>query len=178
MACPLPDVRRPAPGRRGAKLGEKPKGGPFHPGGHRLGKIGRANMCEPLVDASLSATSSMGRTAGTGTCRCDAADAGREVAPSGVSTVVPGAQRAPTPIAARMCGTRKSRRGPDLWSGRPTVRRAGFPGGRRMTEKRMPVAERQRETTTMMPVLQPVVVHNRPDTGLGARTRKRADAVR
>jgi len=55
MACPLPDVRRPAPGRRGAKLGEEPKGGPFHPGGHRLGKIGRANTREPLVDASLSA---------------------------------------------------------------------------------------------------------------------------
>jgi hypothetical protein len=38
--------------------------------------------------------------------------------------------------------------------GKPTVRRAQFPGGNRMTEKRMPVAERQRETTTMMPVLQ------------------------
>ena len=32
----------------------KPKGGPFHPGGRRRGKIGRANTREPLVDASLS----------------------------------------------------------------------------------------------------------------------------
>jgi hypothetical protein len=38
MACPHPDVRRPALGRRGAKLGAKPKGGPFHPGGHRRGE--------------------------------------------------------------------------------------------------------------------------------------------
>jgi hypothetical protein len=30
--------------------------------------------------------------------------------------------------------------------GRPTVRRAEFLGGNRMTEKRMPAAERQRET--------------------------------
>jgi hypothetical protein len=35
-----------------------------------------------------------------------------------------------------------------------------------MTEKRMPVAERQRETTTMTPDLQSAVVDNRPDTGL------------
>ena len=67
---------------------------------------------------------------------------------SGMSTVVPGAQRAPTPVAARMCGTWKSRLGPDLWSGRLTVRRAGFLGGRRMTEKQKPAAERRRETTT------------------------------
>ena len=35
-------------------------------------------------------------------------------------------------------------------AGKPTVRRAQLPGGNRMTEKRMPVAERQRETTTEM----------------------------
>ena len=38
MACPLPGVRCPALGRRGAKPGGKPKGGPFHPGGHRRGE--------------------------------------------------------------------------------------------------------------------------------------------
>ena len=37
-----------------------------------------------------------------------------------------------------------------FWSGKPTVRRAQLPGGNRMTEKRMPVAERQRETGTRM----------------------------
>ena len=39
-------------------------------------------------------------------------------------------------------------------AGKPTVRRAQFPGGYGMTEKRMPVAERQRETATDGPVLQ------------------------
>jgi RNA-directed DNA polymerase len=36
-------------------------------------------------------------------------------------------------------------------SGKPTVRRAQLLGGYRMTEKRMPVAERRRETMTMTP---------------------------
>jgi hypothetical protein len=62
-------------------------------------------------------------------------------------------------------------------AGKPTVRRAQLLGGYRMTEKRMPVAERHRETTTML-VLQLVVVDNRPDTGPCARPRERADAVR
>ena len=39
-------------------------------------------------------------------------------------------------------------------AGKPTVRRAQLPGGNRMTEKRMPVAERRREATTRIPVLQ------------------------
>jgi len=33
-------------------------------------------------------------------------------------------------------------------AGKPTVRRAEVLGGNRMTEKRMPVAERQQETGT------------------------------
>ena len=32
--------------------------------------------------------------------------------------------------------------------GKPTVRKAQFPGGNRVTEKRMPAAERQQETGT------------------------------
>jgi hypothetical protein len=32
-------------------------------------------------------------------------------------------------------------------AGKPTVRKAQLPGGNRMTKKRMPAAERQRETT-------------------------------
>jgi hypothetical protein len=35
-----------------------------------------------------------------------------------------------------------------LRAGRPTVRNAQLPGGRRMTKKPTPAAERQRETTT------------------------------
>jgi hypothetical protein len=41
-------------------------------------------------------------------------------------------------------------------AGRPTVRGAELLGGDRMTEKRMPVAERQQETKSGWPVLQPV----------------------
>jgi N-terminal domain of reverse transcriptase len=47
-----------------------------------------------------------------------------------------------------------------------------------MTEKRTPVAERRRETTTGCQSSLLVVVDNRPDTGPGARRRERADAVR
>jgi hypothetical protein len=54
MACPCPGVRRRLLVGGVRSPGFEPKGGPFHPGGHRLGKIGRANACEPLVDASLS----------------------------------------------------------------------------------------------------------------------------
>ena len=63
-------------------------------------------------------------------------------------------------------------------TGKPAARKAQFPGGNLMTEKRMPVAERRRETGTDDCSLRAVVPDNRPDTGPGARTRKRADAVR
>jgi len=124
MACPHLGVRCPAPvgGVRSPRL--KPKDGPFHPGGHRLGKIGRVNTCEPLVDASLSEIPSGGMVGGVqGLAVAKRQAPGREVALVGVSTVVPGAQRAPTPIAARMCGTRKPRRGPAV--GRSADREEG-----------------------------------------------------
>jgi len=91
----------------GVRSPGKPKGGPFHPGGHRRGKIGRANTCEPLVDASLSEILVDGMCGGV-----QGLAAAMRQAPAGkwprhgMSTVVPGAQRAPTPIAARACGTR------------------------------------------------------------------------
>ena len=68
--------------------------------------------------------------------------------------------------------------GSGLGSGKPTVRRAQLPGGNRMTEKRMPVAETRREAEARWPPPPAVVLDNRPDTGPGARARKRADAVR
>jgi hypothetical protein len=45
----------------------------------------------------------------------------------------------------------RAERGNPVWvrflgTGKPTVRRAQFLGGNRMTEKRMPAAERQQET--------------------------------
>jgi hypothetical protein len=62
--------------------------------------------------------------------------------------------------------------------GKPTVRKAQPPGGNRMTKKRMPAAERRRETATRWLAPPPAVADNRPDTGRSARTRKRADVVR
>ena len=49
MACPHPDVRCPAPGRRGAKLGGKPKGGSFHPGGRGRGEDRTGELLEPSL---------------------------------------------------------------------------------------------------------------------------------
>ena len=63
-------------------------------------------------------------------------------------------------------------------AGKPTVRRAQLPGGNRMAEKRMPVAERRRETARAGLALQLVVADNRPDTGPRGPARKGADAVR
>jgi len=62
--------------------------------------------------------------------------------------------------------------------GKPTVRKAQVPGGNRVTEKRMPVAERQQETGTWWLAPPLAVPDNWPDTGPGARARKGADAVR
>ena len=64
------------------------------------------------------------------------------------------------------------------WSGKPTVRGAQFPGGNRMPKKRMPVAERQQESEAAMASSPLAVPYNWPDTGPGARTRKRADVGR
>jgi hypothetical protein len=62
--------------------------------------------------------------------------------------------------------------------GRPIVRGAQAPGGTGCPKKRMPAAERQRETRAVIPVLLPGARHNWPDTGPGARARKRADVGR
>jgi hypothetical protein len=63
-------------------------------------------------------------------------------------------------------------------AGQPTVREAQLPGGNRTPKKPMPVAERQRESGTASSAPPPVVPYNRPDTGPGARPRKRADVWR
>jgi hypothetical protein len=73
----------------------------------------------------------------------NAAGAGRCATPAGVSTGVPGVERAPSSCVRNMETPFGS--GP-VRVGRPTVRRAQVPGGQRMTEKRMPAAERRLET--------------------------------
>ena len=59
--------------------------------------------------------------------------------------------------------------------GKPEATMDQFHWRDRMPKKRMPAAERQRETSAVLSVLLPGALHNRPDTGPGARARKRAD---
>jgi hypothetical protein len=73
---------------------------------------------------------------------------------SGMSTVVPGGIGGAHPGRSSCVRNAVTLSGSEPRFGKPTVRRAQLPGGNRMTEKRMPVAERQRETATRMPVLQ------------------------
>ena len=62
-------------------------------------------------------------------------------------------------------------------AGKPTARKAQLPSGQRMTKKRTPAAERQRETGTRWPALR----RSSRISGrirAAARTRKGADVVR
>jgi len=128
MACPLLGVRCRLLVGGVRSPGESPRAACSIRAATGEGKTGRANTCEPLVDASLSEIPSGGMVGGVqGLAVAMRQVPGREVATVGVSTTVPGAQRAPTPVAARMCGTRKPRRGPGMpvgVFGKPTVRRA------------------------------------------------------
>src|ERR1035437_6974741 len=107
MACPLPDVRRPTPGRRGSKLRAKPRrsrsirerqarGRPD--GRTRVNPWLMPRNAEPRIDGWLW----RGARAG----RWEAADAGRRATPVRVSTVVLGVEGAPSPVVARVCETR------------------------------------------------------------------------
>jgi hypothetical protein len=115
----------------------KPEGGPFHPGGHRRGKIGRANTCEPLVDASLSADPARWDV-GAG-CRDMPLRCGRRRPGSG-----PGRDEHRCPRGTEGAHPDRSScvrnvvtpSGSGPRSGKPTARRAQLPGGNRMTEKR------------------------------------------
>src|SRR5436190_315328 len=91
----------------------------------------------------------VGRCGGVKGLAVVARQAPAENAPqTGKSTSVLGAQRAPTPGAARACGTREPRFGVWPLAGKPTVRKAQLSGGNRMIEKQMPAAETQQETGT------------------------------
>jgi hypothetical protein len=84
----------------------------------------------------------------------------------------------PTPVAAQLCGTWKPRRDP-AWQGRWADREEGrSAGGNRMAKKRMPAAERQRETRDMMggPSAARAAITGR--IRAAARTRKGADVAR
>jgi hypothetical protein len=74
---------------------------------------------------------------GAGTGRWEAAGDARARHPAGVSTAVPGVERAPNPVVSRRRGTWQPRQGPgaQVAPGKPTVRKAQFPGGNRMTRE-------------------------------------------
>src|SRR4051812_13371490 len=77
-----------------------------------------------------------------------AADGGQRFVVDRESTVGPGVERTPDPVASHACGTWNPRRGPGgglSSAGRPTVREAETLGGNRMPKKRMPAAERRQE---------------------------------
>jgi hypothetical protein len=80
-----------------------------------------------------------------------------------------GVEGAPTPVAARACGTWEPRRGPAAplgGAGKPEVTKAEVPGGNRMPNKPMPVRRKatgNRDSRASPPLAVP---HNRPDTGL------------
>jgi hypothetical protein len=67
-----------------------------------------------------------------------------------------GVEGAPTPVAARACGTWEPRRGPATPSGaagKPEVTKAEVPGGNRMPNKQMPVRRKatgNRDSTTSL----------------------------
>jgi hypothetical protein len=178
MAWPRPDVRR-WRSRRGSKHQAKAQGRPFHPGatGERqtgrvkhlnlwlMSRYGQLRWWDVIAGRKDWPLRSGRRRLGNAPSR----DEHRR--PRDTGGTHPGRsscmRNAVTPVEVRRCS-----------AGQLTVRKAQSLGGNLMTEKRMPAAERQRETTGAGPALQLVAVDNRPDTGPGARTRKGADAVR
>jgi len=179
MAWPRPDVRR-WRSRRGSKHQAKAQGRPFHPGVTGERQTGR------MKNLNLWLMSRYGqlRWWDVGSERRDwPLRSGRRrlgIAPSrdehrrprDTGGIHPGhiscMRNAVTPVEVRCC-----------CAGQLTVRKAQSLGGNLMIEKRMPAAERQRETKTCSPAsFRLDVAANRPDTGLFARTRKGADAVR
>jgi len=93
--------------------GGKPKRCRFHPGGSGEGKPGRVKNVNPWLMPREAEPRMVGRRGGVKGLAVVERQAPAENAPqTGKSTAVLGAQRAPTPGAARACGTREPRRGP------------------------------------------------------------------
>ena len=170
-----------APGRRGAKPEGKPKGGPFHPGGHRRGEDRTGQLLEP---------SSMPREAKPRTMGCRSGVQGLAAEKRRVpvkETTWPGEHRRPRGREGTHPGHSSCVRNAVTPSGSgralgvsgkadreegPTPRREqdgreANAGGRKTTGNH--------ESRTGPPA---VVVDNRPDTGPRDPARKSADAAR
>jgi hypothetical protein len=179
MAWPRSDVRRWC-SRRGSKHQAKARGRLFHPGAtgeRQTGRVKHLNLWLMSRYGHLrwwdAGAESRDWPLGSGRRRLrNALSREEHRRPRDTGGTHPGRsscmRNAVTPVEVRCCS-----------AGKPTVRKAQPLGGNLMTEKRMPAAERQRETgTSMAGPLRLVVPHNRLDTGSGARARKGADAVR
>ncbi len=179
MAWPRPDVRRWRP-RRGSKHQAKAQGRPLHPSATGERQTGRVKYLNLWLMSRYGQLRWWDVVAGrrdwplrSGRRRLGSALSREEHRrPRDTGGTHPGRsscmRNAVTPVEVRCCS-----------AGKPTVRKAQSLGGNLMTEKRMPAAERHREPGTRIAgPLRLAVPNNRPDTGLRARTRKGADAVR
>ena len=179
MAWPRPDVRRWRP-RRGSKHQAKAQGRPLHPSATGERQTGRVKYLNLWLMSRYGQLRRWDVVAGrrdwplrSGRRRLGSALSREEHRrPRDTGGTHPGRsscmRNAVTPVEVRCCS-----------AGKPTVRKAQSLGGNLMTEKRMPAAERHREPGTRIAgPLRLAVPNNRPDTGLRARTRKGADAVR
>ena len=150
MACPHPGVRRRLLVGGVRSSGESPSGGPFHPGGRGRGEDRTGELLEPSLMPREAEPREMGCWSGV-----QGLAAEKRQAPAGHAHSVRDEHRRPRGIEGTHPG-RSSRvrnavtpsRSGASWAGKPTVRRAQLLGGNRMTEKRMPAAERRRETGT------------------------------
>jgi hypothetical protein len=143
----------------GCEAQGKAQGRPFRPGVTGEGKAGRVNDAESLLMPRQS--DSPGRMEATGVVgagRWKAAGGDRGRPDGRGNTVAPGVKRTPDPAVSHACGTWKPRQGPvGLPGRRRSADRKGspVPAGNRTPKKRTPAAERQRESGSAGPVLQP-----------------------
>ncbi len=178
-AWPRPDVRRWRP-RRGSKHQAKAQGRPFHPGAtgeRQTGRVKNLNLRLMSRYGELrrweAAAGRKDWPLGSGR-RWLRSPLSREEhrRPRGTGGTHPGriscVRNAVTPVGVRA-----------IMSGKPTARKAQSPGGNLMTEKRNAGSRKTTGNRDMMagPFSRPFRITGRI-RDVGARTRKRADAVR
>ena len=179
VAWPRPDVRRRRP-RRGSKLQAKAQGRPLHPGatGERQGgrvkhlnlwlmsRYGQLRRWDAVAEHRDWPPKSGRRRLGSPLSR----EEHRRPRDTG------GTHPARSSCARNVVTPVEVRR---VIFGKPTVRKAQFPGGNLMTEKRNAGSGNATGNRDVMAgSSKPAVLDNWPDTGPGARARKRADVGR
>ena len=147
MACPCPDVRCPALGRRGAKLGGKPKELLVPSGCHRRGEDRTGELREPSLMPRQPGSGrwKLVRGAGTVSLKCGRRRLGTISSP-GRAPLSPGYRGHPS-RSCLVCAERGNPVEVQPAGGWEADREEGrLLGGNRMTKKRMSVVERRQET--------------------------------